>query len=91
MPEPVVLGVPLPLDDLFERCGYANPQRANGYGCDHPDNEDDGRCSAGCCPIANELSGSEPLDLPLMAAHGIDPSEDEWMVPFALGRGQGNG
>ncbi len=52
------------LDQLTEACGYFNPNATvnNGYGCNHPKQEDvedgEGRCFTFSCPIASQLEPS---------------------------------
>lgn len=52
------MGEPMTINELTRRCGFFNPtiESNNGYGCDHPRQEDrdggEGRCFAFSCPIA---------------------------------------
>ena len=59
------------LDTLVRKCGYFHTDTYvnNGYGCNHPDQEDteldeetvkeQGRCFSCSCPISSELSPNE--------------------------------
>lgn len=70
--KPMVCGLETHIDTLFgrNRCGWANSdtEKNNGYGCDHPEQEDvedgQGRCFSFTCPIACETEDeSEEMKL----------------------------
>lgn len=70
--QPMVYGLETHIDTLFgrNRCGWANSEtdENNGYGCDHPKQEDvkngQGRCFSVSCPIAFETEDeSEEMKL----------------------------
>ena len=51
------------IDDLTRKCGYAcDSECNNGYGCDHPNSEEN-ECHGFSCPIAVEASYNDLLEL----------------------------
>jgi len=74
------------LDALVRYCGYftGDVETNNGYGCNHPEQEDteensegimEGRCFPFSCPIASEV---RPSDEPLDRAYFPDVKEEDF-------------
>lgn len=76
---------PLGMDEVANMCGYFNGETDlhNGYGCDHPDQEEvedgQGKCLHCTCPFAYELDPDHPEDAAYMKAHGMSGEETGWM------------
>ena len=81
------------LDGLVRRCGYfnGNADVNNGYGCDHPEQEDieegQGRCFDFSCPLGISLHPeTEPLDREYFSQDETDVdywgnmSDGTWML-----------
>lgn len=70
------------IDDLARICGFfhGDVDANNGYGCDHPDQEEReegiGCCFAMSCPLGFNLDPTDPEDAVLLAARNADGSED---------------
>lgn len=74
------------IDELADECGYSNSETEvnNGYGCDHPDQEEYeiidgnkcGKCYSFSCPIAPSLSPGYDEDKEILIKNGLDDSED---------------
>ena len=79
------------IDDLMRKCGYAcDCDENNGYGCNHPDSEEN-QCHTYSCPIATDASYNDLLELDPELAKEYeyqlkykDPEEEgldsDWMV-----------
>jgi len=70
------------IDELTDICGYFNPdvEINNGYGCDHPEQEEtedgQGYCLRCSCPLAYEATHDDIVNF----GYSLDDNDGDWMV-----------